>query len=365
MKKNKSVSTLSVKEILAQHTVSELISTVKDLNLKGYSGKNKGALIELLYQKVVDKAFLEDLLLICDRQVWDRLLVAASAPASAPTPLPSPLLGPCKTIARFGLLQLIEGEPETVIMMPPEVKSIFSQFETDGFLEQKDKSDLLDHYALAVTHLYGIIHQDDFVSIFNAQNSYKTNIDEVFSILIQHVSADAPYGFWNEYLTHSLFEDNEYKDAEDLLHIIDGKQRYIPGRAALLQYRDPYFYEKTPASDRFERHLKEKLHCSEQETSEVTSEFVFACSVDATIEKALHLLEGYNLPLTKESIRELMPLFVDLSNHTRKWSNCGFTPEEVHQKNIRQSSIRQGRKIGRNEPCPCGSGKKYKKCCGR
>jgi preprotein translocase subunit SecA len=24
-----------------------------------------------------------------------------------------------------------------------------------------------------------------------------------------------------------------------------------------------------------------------------------------------------------------------------------------------------GKKIGRNEPCPCGSGKKYKHCCGR
>jgi SWIM/SEC-C metal-binding protein len=23
------------------------------------------------------------------------------------------------------------------------------------------------------------------------------------------------------------------------------------------------------------------------------------------------------------------------------------------------------KKIGRNEPCPCGSGKKYKKCCGK
>ena len=22
-------------------------------------------------------------------------------------------------------------------------------------------------------------------------------------------------------------------------------------------------------------------------------------------------------------------------------------------------------KIGRNDPCPCGSGKKYKQCCGR
>ena len=27
--------------------------------------------------------------------------------------------------------------------------------------------------------------------------------------------------------------------------------------------------------------------------------------------------------------------------------------------------IRNGPKIGRNDPCPCGSGKKYKKCCGR
>ncbi|MHC4981852.1 MAG: preprotein translocase subunit SecA [Planctomycetota bacterium] len=30
-----------------------------------------------------------------------------------------------------------------------------------------------------------------------------------------------------------------------------------------------------------------------------------------------------------------------------------------------QTIIRQGPKVGRNDPCPCGSGKKYKKCCGR
>jgi len=27
-------------------------------------------------------------------------------------------------------------------------------------------------------------------------------------------------------------------------------------------------------------------------------------------------------------------------------------------------TVRKGAKIGRNDPCPCGSGKKYKKCCG-
>lgn len=29
-----------------------------------------------------------------------------------------------------------------------------------------------------------------------------------------------------------------------------------------------------------------------------------------------------------------------------------------------QKTITSERKIGRNDPCPCGSGKKYKKCCG-
>jgi SEC-C motif-containing protein len=27
--------------------------------------------------------------------------------------------------------------------------------------------------------------------------------------------------------------------------------------------------------------------------------------------------------------------------------------------------VREGPKVGRNDPCPCGSGKKHKKCCGR
>jgi preprotein translocase subunit SecA len=27
--------------------------------------------------------------------------------------------------------------------------------------------------------------------------------------------------------------------------------------------------------------------------------------------------------------------------------------------------VHTGPKVGRNDPCPCGSGKKYKQCCGK
>lgn len=38
--------------------------------------------------------------------------------------------------------------------------------------------------------------------------------------------------------------------------------------------------------------------------------------------------------------------------------------EEI-KKEFKQSKIVRVEKIGRNESCPCGSGKKYKKCCGK
>jgi preprotein translocase subunit SecA len=32
---------------------------------------------------------------------------------------------------------------------------------------------------------------------------------------------------------------------------------------------------------------------------------------------------------------------------------------------IKREPVRKAQKAGRNDPCPCGSGKKYKNCCGR
>lgn len=44
-------------------------------------------------------------------------------------------------------------------------------------------------------------------------------------------------------------------------------------------------------------------------------------------------------------------------------------PEEelkkLYKEQKESGTIRKEKKIGRNDPCPCGSGKKYKKCCGK
>lgn len=39
--------------------------------------------------------------------------------------------------------------------------------------------------------------------------------------------------------------------------------------------------------------------------------------------------------------------------------------KELYKAQKKSMTIVKGKKIGRNDPCPCGSGKKYKHCCGR
>ncbi len=39
--------------------------------------------------------------------------------------------------------------------------------------------------------------------------------------------------------------------------------------------------------------------------------------------------------------------------------------KELYMEQKKSGTIVKGHKVGRNDPCPCGSGKKYKHCCGR
>jgi len=62
--------------------------------------------------------------------------------------------------------------------------------------------------------------------------------------------------------------------------------------------------------------------------------------------------------LRKELIEELDENTVQETKSKGQFKNLDFLDSKwIPQK------VRKHKKIGRNDPCPCGSGKKYKKCC--
>ncbi|MFT5218471.1 MAG: SWIM/SEC-C metal-binding protein [Planctomycetota bacterium] len=69
---------------------------------------------------------------------------------------------------------------------------------------------------------------------------------------------------------------------------------------------------------------------------------------------------------TEEREQELTPVFAK-----NGWA-CVIEVDAEQDENIRDLEILQSKQVNavttkkanRNDPCPCGSGKKYKKCCG-
>lgn len=70
--------------------------------------------------------------------------------------------------------------------------------------------------------------------------------------------------------------------------------------------------------------------------------------------------DSTNWGMAKQFVMAAISSGVDLHN---KEDLDMFTAE--YNENIRRASTRSTTKVGRNETCPCGSGKKYKRCCGR
>lgn len=73
------------------------------------------------------------------------------------------------------------------------------------------------------------------------------------------------------------------------------------------------------------------------------------------------------LPIDLESLYyHMVEAGADWLYELPEWDEL-LTPErrkELYREQKKSGTIVKERKVGRNEPCPCGSGKKYKYCCG-
>ena len=80
------------------------------------------------------------------------------------------------------------------------------------------------------------------------------------------------------------------------------------------------------------------------------------------MEKAIDLfLDAYEID-TEEEKNIFAYELEHLAKSIKRWSLNGYSENEITK--LEQRVVNEV-KIGRNDPCLCGSKKKYKKCCGR
>jgi preprotein translocase subunit SecA len=124
-------------------------------------------------------------------------------------------------------------------------------------------------------------------------------------------------------------------------------------------------------------HLREGIHLRSYAGKDPAVEYKFESfrMFDGMIERIKEEIVEYMFKLRvvgEERERRRVPVREELHAPVLASDYGGAPPERAEEPREveappeeKPSPVRVERKVGRNEPCPCGSGKKYKKCCGK
>lgn len=198
-----------------------------------------------------------------------------------------------------------------------------------------------------------------------------------------------------------------------------GKDYYIPMKTELLRYDDNTYCEPTPQAQRMRNFLLKTLQLEPREADIAFEEILLQTRcLGGGLQAMIDVVEEVGGTFSNRQMTEFVAIQQDFNNNTRMHHNRGYTPNEIlamakpedrvlkslafgpgirksladgsmdpdklrrdfltmdvpdeHLRTLMlqaldeaQVSVPKAVKIGRNDPCPCGSGKKYKKCCGR
>ena len=86
--------------------------------------------------------------------------------------------------------------------------------------------------------------------------------------------------------------------------------------------------------------------------------------VDAYKRESLHMFEEMVAAIQEETVRRLYSMRLKTNQEVKRERVASGITEGRGDGTVKKQP-RRVKKVGRNDPCPCGSGKKYKKCCGR
>ena len=76
------------------------------------------------------------------------------------------------------------------------------------------------------------------------------------------------------------------------------------------------------------------------------------------------MFEGMNEDIREDTVRMVFTMRIRKGEEIKRKEVA--TPMSEGRSGEKQATVRnESKKVGRNDPCPCGSGLKYKKCCGK
>lgn len=390
---------MKLRDDLAEMTKEQIVSLARNYGFKGYSKLRKNELIDGLVDFLSDEVELRRRLVCLTKEQLDLYRKAVISPVE--TTLDN-------TIHTLQLAQYWIGsfeEPTDNFCVYEELTAAIQMLESKEFKEENVKKDWLMKCIKFFREYYGIAPIEIIHELYRQR--VQCTIDEMIDLLRDVpvlmtestvIPMDDPYlenivEIVQLYSEHALMihipllEDNT---GGNLLGEQMDKEFFIPSPKIIEEISQKGYEQSIPAYKKLKSFFKNRMGMSEQDAKVWTIQAWANGYEDNLPAVLIQNLLSTGIEVESERVLEdFLELLADAHNNTRIIENRGHKPMELYRMSSKKNEPQRGeknhqfdniiplasyqnrqsmnkdKKISRNAPCPCGSGKKYKKCCGK
>ena len=274
----------------------------------------------------------------------------------------------------MGLLGCGNKNGEVVWYLPQEIGSLLVTGEQE-FRTQATHNTELGRLATGILYYYGYLDFSDLFSLVCAQlpGTPEDTITHFVGVLM-NLSA------WQDVLVLDDDGASYYllDNPEQLAWELSQREHITPvqlTREQVLLAGDPDYVIQSPQAQA----LRSGLSQHDFDDQDMLDDFLIDLYASLQNGDTLtRILERYNhddarWQLPPERWQAILPALVAYNNGLPMWMLKGHTPDQLSQAEAQEGQgkvipfdvymQKKQKKVGRNDPCPCGSGKKYKNCC--
>lgn len=350
--KRKFISEMSYTEMLRSYSAVDLKEIAKAWLIKGYSKLKKEDLSDLIHDHVFSNLEIQFTLFNLDHltvvaELYKGNNVFANFPIAA------------NELTSLGIV--LEGNVAGVkqVIMPNDLGDMFMQYYNKYNDILTFNTILKDYMELFVTY-YGVVKVEQFVDsfyAFNEQSIEKELIEKCILYTADKTKNAVVDGEFLHYYRLAEFE-TVYKDIETKEEI----NYKVIDHTILQDFIGKGNIFLNDACAELEVVLDKHFAGSEVVVTDVLDELRVMLAYNHGISDFIKLFTKKHEDATMIAIKEFADVMIVLNTEMPHWELKGNSPLEI-KLTQRQMPIVKGDKIQRNDPCPCGSGKKYKKCC--
>lgn len=370
----------NLKDYLSTLTKNELTEIRQYWQFGGISQLNKAELIEALAERI--KAQLKDWLkyqLPRNIEFLEKVIAAQPQHERVDVTFRDVLPEALYNFYDRGILDLIDDEEETSVRIPADIAEQIEEIVNQSeFKEQIKQNKEIINFVSGLLVYYGALIGNqiyDFYEKYYDNKKALTYFDLRKLIDETYRSTDKIEVYSYYYLYPAVISPEEIIDEIEMRPNVD---YYSPRKKEILYAGTNELEKLNSVQRKFKKMLITDFSISKAKADDILWDMMMDIKNDLS---SMSMLQDFasdydfkNDKQTDEFVRQLN----ELHNNTRMWILKGHTPGELFEaekkhlqplpKNNKDGSVGEKTvvknvKVGRNDPCPCGSGKKYKKCC--